>query len=95
MNDIEIRHPWYVAFIAAQPERTKAPTALEAALFSAVERALYDPRHPLHQQTFGFYGAPGAGHRRSHARQISQSEWVGHDPGPTPAHHQPEQGNAK
>ena len=74
MNNMGIKPPWYVALVAAPPERTKAPTALEAALFSAVERALYDPRHPLHQQTFGFYGAPGAGHRRSHARQISQSD---------------------
>jgi len=63
MNNIEIRRPWYVAFIATQPERTKAPTALEAALLSAVERALYDPRHPLHQQTFGFYGVPESGRR--------------------------------
>ena len=95
MNNMEIKPPWYVALIAAPPERTKAPTALEAALLGAVERALYDPRHPLHQQTFGFYEVPGAGHRRSHARQSSQSEWVGHDPGPTRAHHQHEQGNAK
>ena len=61
MNNMEIKPPWYVALVAAPPERTKAPAALEAALFSAIERALYDPRHPLHQQTFGFYGAPGAG----------------------------------
>jgi hypothetical protein len=63
MNNIEIRRPWYVALIAAQPERTKAPTALEDALFSAVERALYDPRHRLHRQTFGFYGVPESGRR--------------------------------
>ena len=74
MNNMEIKPPWYVALVAAPPERTKAPTALEDALLSAVERALYDPRHPLHRQTFGFYDVPGAGHRRSHARQISQSD---------------------
>jgi hypothetical protein len=58
MNTIEIRRPWYwhVAFIAAQPERPKTPTAIEDALLNAVERALYNPRHPLHQKTFGFYG---------------------------------------
>ena len=64
MNDIEIRRPWHVAFIAAHPERTKAPTALEDALLSAVERALYDRRHSLHQQTFGFYGVPEFGKER-------------------------------
>jgi hypothetical protein len=63
MNDIKIRRPWYVALIAAQPERAKVPTALEDALFSAVERALYDRRHPLHRQTFGFYGVPESGRR--------------------------------
>ena len=63
MNDIEIRRPWYVAFIGARPERAKAPTALEDALFNAVERALYDRRHPLHRQTFGFYGVPESGRR--------------------------------
>ena len=63
MNNIEIRRPWYVAFIAAQPERAKVPTALEDALLSAVERALYDPHHALHQQTFGFYGVPESGRR--------------------------------
>jgi hypothetical protein len=63
MNDIEIRRPWYVAFIATQPERTKAPTALADALLSAVERALYDPHHPMHQQTFGFYGVSESGRR--------------------------------
>jgi hypothetical protein len=58
MNNIEIRRPWYVALIAARPERAKVSTALEDALLSAVERALYDPRHRLHRQTFGFYGVP-------------------------------------
>jgi hypothetical protein len=69
-----LKYPWYVALVAARPERAKAPTALEDALLSAVERAIHDRRHPLHQQTFGFYDVPGAGHRRSHARQISQSD---------------------
>jgi hypothetical protein len=53
-----LRYPWYVALVAARPERAKAPTALEDALLSAVERAIHDRRHPLHQQTFGFYDAP-------------------------------------
>ena len=51
-----LKYPWYVALVAAQSERTKAPTALEDALLSAVAKALYDPRHTLHRQTFGFYG---------------------------------------
>jgi hypothetical protein len=56
MNDIETRRLWYVASIATQSERTKAPTAIEDALRRALEKALYDPRHGLHRQTFGFYG---------------------------------------
>jgi hypothetical protein len=63
MNDIEIRRPWYVAFLAEPPARAKVPTALEDALFSAVERALYDPRHALHRQTFGYYHGQASGRR--------------------------------
>jgi hypothetical protein len=71
MNDIEIRRPWYVALIAAQPERAKVPTALEDALFGTVERALYDPRHALHRQTFGYYRphAPASRHRAGRRSQ--------------------------
>jgi hypothetical protein len=29
-----LRYPWYVALVAARPERAKAPTALEDALLS-------------------------------------------------------------
>ena len=58
MNEnARLKYPWFVAFIAAQPERAEAPTALEDALLSAVERALYNPRHRLHQEIFGFYDA--------------------------------------
>jgi hypothetical protein len=52
--------PWYAAILAETPERAKVPTALEDALFGAVESALYDPRHALHQQTFGYYRLRGA-----------------------------------
>jgi hypothetical protein len=58
-----LKYPWFVALVAAHPERTKAPTALEDALLSAVERALYDPHHALHQQTFGFYSVSESGRR--------------------------------
>ena len=63
MNKIEIQRPWWVALIAAQPERAKVPTALEDALLSAIERALYDRRHLLHLKTVRFYGAPESGRR--------------------------------
>ena len=59
MNEnARLKYPWFVALIAAQPKRARAPTALEDALLSAVERALYNPRHHLYQKTFGFYDAP-------------------------------------
>jgi hypothetical protein len=50
------QHRWYVAAIATQPEQTKTPTAIADALHRALDRAIYDPRHALHRQTFGFYG---------------------------------------
>jgi hypothetical protein len=43
---------WCVVLVTL--ERAKTGTALEAALLSAVERALYDPRHTLHRKTFGY-----------------------------------------
>ena len=42
-----MKQPWYIAFLAAPPEQRKAPTAIEAALYRALEKALYDPRHEL------------------------------------------------
>ena len=39
-----LKYPWFVALVAAQPERAK--TALEDALRHALEKALYNPRHP-------------------------------------------------
>jgi hypothetical protein len=47
--------PWFVACIASPPERTRAPTAIETAMRKAVAKAIFDPKHELHRQTFGFY----------------------------------------
>ena len=75
MTNARLKSPWYVAFIAAQPERTKVHTAIEAALFRALERALYDPRHALPRQTFGYYRAPDArGCMRNRAGRLPASK---------------------
>ena len=55
--------PWFIDLIAAPPERTG--TAIEAALFRAVERALFNSRHELHRQVFDYYREPDA---RDHVR---------------------------
>jgi hypothetical protein len=47
--------PWWVMLIVDASKRSAAPTAIEDALFHAVEKALYAPHHPLHLQTFGYY----------------------------------------
>jgi len=49
------RPPWWVSLIAETPDEAKARTAIADAMFAAVERAVFDPKHELHRQTFGFY----------------------------------------
>ena len=59
MNETaRLRYSWFAALVAAQPERAKSPTALEDALLRAIEKALFNPHHRLHQEIFRFYDVP-------------------------------------
>jgi hypothetical protein len=44
---------WCVALIADSAERPR--TAIADAFYRALEHALFNPRHPIHSQTFGYY----------------------------------------
>jgi hypothetical protein len=43
-----------VALIADSTERPR--TAIADAFYRALEHALFNPRHPIHSQMFGYYG---------------------------------------
>jgi hypothetical protein len=48
--------PWYVALLIANPaSRSKVPTAIADAMFTAIERAFFNPRSAIHRQTVGYY----------------------------------------
>jgi hypothetical protein len=46
--------PWW-ARLVIDPDCERPRTALAAALLRALERALFNPKHELHRQTFGYY----------------------------------------
>jgi hypothetical protein len=64
--------PWFLALMAEPSERPT--TAIASAMYLAVEKALYDPRHPLCRQTFGFYGSLEALRAVSSRRSLARTE---------------------
>jgi hypothetical protein len=50
----EALQPWFVMLISDDPA-PRPRTAIADALLAALKKSMFDPKHQLHQRTFGYY----------------------------------------
>jgi hypothetical protein len=60
--------PWFVSLMVDESTRRQPATALEAAMWAALRRALRDQRHPLRRRLFAYYAPLEDGARTSAER---------------------------